>query len=215
MSAVPESLDAFARGVGRVLRLPTLAVLAPASMACTLALVLAVVNLLTATSPGAGEIVVLALALLLAVPVVVFAIRRRRWLRLTETRPGQVISTEVLGPDDLADRVQEQMRGQPGDEDVRVVLDAFTESRLPAGYGQGRGLTRRLLGSHRLGIVGHALTRVEKAQRALLVAAGGPVRAPYLRDDLRVSALALLGTILAVPLAGLLAIIVALTLLAG
>ena len=42
--------------------------------------------------------------------------------------------------------------------------------------------------------------RVEAAQRALLRAAGGPVQAPYLRDDLRVTLLAFLGTAAAIPL---------------
>ena len=55
--------------------------------------------------------------------------------------------------------------------------------------------------------------RVEAAQRAALAAAGGPVRAPYLKDDLRVTLLALLGTLAAVPLATLGAIITAIALL--
>ena len=42
--------------------------------------------------------------------------------------------------------------------------------------------------------------RVEAAQRALLRAAGGPVKAPYLRDDLRVTLVAFLGTVAAIPL---------------
>ncbi len=216
VSAVPESIDALARGVGRVMRLPTLVLVTLASLASGVALVLAVVNVLTAPSLGVGEIVVLAVAVLFAAPVVTFAIRRRRWLRLSASSTGPVVTTELLSPDDLADRVEEEMRGQPGAEDVRVVLDAFTESQLPAGYGQRRGAGRfvgRFLGSGRLGLAGYALTRVEKAQRALLVAAGGPVRAPYLKDDLRLSALALVGTLLAIPLASLLAIILALVLL--
>lgn len=200
------------------MRLPTLAVVTLASFATGFALVLAVVNLLSSPTPGAGEFVVLTLAVLLALPVVTFAIRRRRWLRLSATPTGPVVSTEILGPDDLADRVEEEMRGQPGAEDVRIVLDAFTESRLPDGYGQEHGSGRvlgRLLGSGRLGVAGYALTRVQKAQRALLVAAGGPVRAPYLKDDLRLSALALVGTLIAIPLGALLAIILALVLLTG
>lgn len=43
--------------------------------------------------------------------------------------------------------------------------------------------------------------RVEAAQRAMVAAAGGTVNAPYLKDDLRVTLLAFLGTLLAVPLA--------------
>ncbi|UFU04943.1 hypothetical protein [Ruania halotolerans] len=216
MSALPDSIGAFARGVGRVLRVPTGAMLVLATAALTLATLLAVVNAVTADTLTAGHVVVLALPVVLAVPVVVFAIRRRRWFRLTTRSTGPVVSTEILSPDDLADRVEEQMRGQPGAEDVQVVLDAFTESQLPAGYGGGRrGRVNRWLGSGRLGVVGYALGRVEKAQRALLVAAGGPVQAPYLRDDLRISGLALIGTLLAIPLASLLAIILALVLLSS
>lgn len=55
--------------------------------------------------------------------------------------------------------------------------------------------------------------RVEAAQRALLRAAGGPVKAPYLRDDLRVTLLAFLGTAAAIPLGILGAFITAFALL--
>ncbi len=57
--------------------------------------------------------------------------------------------------------------------------------------------------------------RVEAAQRALLRAAGGPVNAPYLRDDLRVTLLAFLGTVAAIPLGVLGAFACAFTLLLG
>ncbi|MHB1063666.1 MAG: hypothetical protein ACYC1Z_04090, partial [Georgenia sp.] len=57
------------------------------------------------------------------------------------------------------------------------------------------------------------LPRVEAAQRAALVAAGGPVHAPYLRDDLRVTITALVGTLAAVPLSVLGWIITAVLLL--
>ncbi|WP_418605206.1 hypothetical protein [Georgenia sp. SUBG003] len=57
------------------------------------------------------------------------------------------------------------------------------------------------------------LPRVEAAQRAALVAAGGRVRAPYLADDLRVTIVALLGTLAAVPLSVLGATVTAVMLL--
>jgi hypothetical protein len=57
------------------------------------------------------------------------------------------------------------------------------------------------------------LPRVEAAQRAALAAAGGPVRAPYLKDDLRVTLVALLGTLAAVPLSAIGAVITAVVLL--
>lgn len=43
--------------------------------------------------------------------------------------------------------------------------------------------------------------RVEATQRALVAAAGGTVNAPYLKDDLRVTLVAFLGTLVALPLA--------------
>ena len=53
------------------------------------------------------------------------------------------------------------------------------------------------------------------AQRALLRAAGGPVNAPYLRDDLRVTLVAFLGTVAAIPLGVLGAFVCAFSLLLG
>ncbi len=42
--------------------------------------------------------------------------------------------------------------------------------------------------------------RIEATQRALVLAAGGTVNAPYLKDDLRVTLVALFGTMAAIPL---------------
>lgn len=216
MSSLPESIGQLARVLSLLFRLPSAAVLLLATAAAGLAVILAAVNLTTAAPATAGHWVVLALAVLLALPVALFAIRRRRWLRAVETSTPAVVSTELVAPDELADRVSDQMGSAPGSEDTRIVLEAITEGRMPSGMGTGpRARMTRWLGSGRLGILGHALTRLEQAQRALLVAAGGPVSAPYLRDDLRLSALALLGTLVAIPLAGLLAIILALVLLSN
>ena len=216
MSSLPESIGQLARGLSRLFRLPSAAILLLATAAAGLALLLAVVNLTTADPATAGHWVVLGLAVLLALPVVLFAIRRRRWLRAVETSAPAVLSTDLVAPDELADRVSEQMGTAPGGQDVHVVLEAITEGRVPPGTGTGaRARMTRWLGSGRLGVLGYALTRTEQAQRALLVAAGGPVAAPYLKPDLRVTVLALLGTLVAVPLAGLLAIILALVLLTG
>lgn len=216
MSSLPESIGQLARVLSRLFRLPSAAVLVLATAAAGLALVLAVVNLTTAEPANAGHWVVLGLAVLLAVPVALFGIRRRRWMRAVERSAPAVVSTDLVAPDQLADRVSEQMGDVPGGRDTRIVLEAITEGRLPAGTGTGpRARMTRWLGSGRLGVLGYALTRTEQAQRALLVAAGGPVAAPYLKPDLRVSMLALLGTLVAIPLAGLLAIILALVLLTG
>ena len=54
--------------------------------------------------------------------------------------------------------------------------------------------------------------RVEAAQRALVLAAGGTVNAPYLKDDLRVTLVALLGTFVAIPV-GAIGAMVSLTIL--
>jgi len=216
MSSLPESIGQLARGLSRLFRLPSAAILLLATAAAGLALLLAVVNLTTADPASAGHWVVLGLAVLLALPVALFAFRRRRWLRAVETSAPAVVSTELVAPDELADRVSEQMGAAPGGEDVQSVLEAITEGRVPPGTGTGaRARLTRWLGSGRLGVLGYALTRTEQAQRALLVAAGGPVAAPYLKPDLRVTMLALLGTLVAIPLAGLLAIILALVLLTG
>lgn len=216
MSSLPESIGTLARVLSGLFRLPSAAVLVLATAAAGLALILAVVNLTTAEVVTTGHWVVLGLAVLLALPVAVFAIRRRRWFRSVETSTSAVVSTELVGPDELAGRVSDQMGDAPGGEDARVLLAAISEGRMPAGTGAGpRARMTRWLGSGRLGLLGHVLTRLEQAQRGLLVAAGGPVSAPYLKDDLRWSALALLGTLVAIPLAGLLALILALVLLAG
>ena len=55
--------------------------------------------------------------------------------------------------------------------------------------------------------------RVEAAQRALVLAAGGTVNAPYLKDDLRVTLVALLGALLAIPV-GALGAMISITILA-
>lgn len=57
--------------------------------------------------------------------------------------------------------------------------------------------------------------RVEAAQRAALAAMGGPVRAPYLRDDLRVTLVALIGTFLSLPVLALTVTVVFLVMVAG
>ena len=55
--------------------------------------------------------------------------------------------------------------------------------------------------------------RIEAAQRALVLAAGGTVNAPYLKDDLRVTLVALLGALLAIPV-GALGAMISITILA-
>ena len=59
------------------------------------------------------------------------------------------------------------------------------------------------------------LPRVEAAQRAALAALGGPVRAPYLRDDLRVTLVALVGTAAMVPVVAVVTMALFVALLLG
>lgn len=213
MSSLPDSIGQLARALSQLFRLPTAALLVLAGVANAFAVLFAVLNLTTADPAGAGDWVVLGLVILVALPVATFALLRWRWFHRLGSPPA-VVSTEVVSPSDLADRVSDQMGDVPDAEDAQILMDALAEGRMPAGFGTtGRSRLTRWLGSGRLGIVGYALTRVEQVQRALLVAAGGPTGAPYLKDDLRLSTLAFLGTLVAVPVGSLLAIILALVLL--
>lgn len=214
MTSLPDAIGQLARALSLLFRLPTAAVLVLAGAVSSLAVLFAVINIVIADATSPGQWVVLAVAILLGLPVLIFAVLRWRWFHRLQAAAPTPVSTEVVSPSDLADQVSSQMGDVPGGEDAQVLMDALAEGRMPAGMGNSRGsrLTR-WLGSGRLGILGYALTRIEQVQRALLVAAGGPVAAPYLKDDLRLSTMAFLGSLVAVPLAGLLAIILALVLL--
>ena len=114
---------------------------------------------------------------------------------------------------DLTARIEDEMRGQPGQEDVQILFDAFTEARAP-GSAQGSGArVTRIFSVGRLAPVGRALGSIERAQRALLTAAGGTPGAPYLADDLRLTVASFVGTLLVVPLGTLMGIVLALLLL--
>ena len=117
-----------------------------------------------------------ALAVLLALPVVVLAVRRERLQTQTqELHLHRTItgSASLVTYDDGASH-------DPVQEELDVLSAAMAENAVR---------TARFF------------PRVEAAQRAGLRAAGGPVNAPYLRDDLRVTLGALIGTIAAIPLA--------------
>lgn len=233
MSSLSDSLGALARGGGRLLRVPSAIVLGVAGLTILLLAVLVTVLVTQPGGPGpVGAVLLVVFVAALAVPVVTLAIRRQRWLAATaevgtthRVIPGSAradvpgatsgpVGMELLGPEELADRVEDQMRGRPGEDDVRAVFDAVTEAQVPGSTrGAGARLTR-MLGVGRLSILGRAFGRVDQAQRALMTAAGGPVAAPYLKDDLRVTLAAALGTLVAIPLGGLAAIIIAIVLLA-
>ncbi|KAE8764515.1 hypothetical protein [Georgenia thermotolerans] len=141
------------------------------------------------TGTGGGAWVPLVLALVLAVPVLVLAVRRERLQRQTRDLHVRTVhqpsrDVVVVEPGAVPDPVQAEM-------------DA-----LSAAMAENAVRTARFL------------PRVEAAQRAALAAAGGPVRAPYLKDDLRVTLVALLGTLAAVPLSAIGAVATAAALLA-
>lgn len=216
-SSLPTSLAALARGAGQLLRIPTAFLLGWAG------LVLVVLGLqlwaLLAPPQGPGPVgsaVLLGLLGLLALPVVVLAVRRRRWLRLSgeaaARQPGEIVSpaagsprsTEILTIDSLGDRVEDDMRGLEGEQDVRAVMDAFTEVQLPEASRRGAGpRMTRMFGVGRLAVIGRVFGRMERAQRALLTAAGGAAQAPYLRDDLRVTVASFVGTMLTIAVGSL------------
>lgn len=137
---------------------------------------------------GGGAWAPFVLACLLAVPVLVLAWRRRRLERqVADVEQGH----RTVGG---AEIIRAEAQPQPWEEDLRALDAALDEASIR---------TARFL------------PRVEAAQRAALRAAGGPVHAPYLRDDLRVTLVALVGTLAAVPLAVLGAVVTAILVLAG
>lgn len=222
MSSLSENLGAFARGGAHLLRLPTAFLLGWASLILVI-LVGQVWALLEPDGrPGTiGTVLLVAFLVLLALPVVVLGLRRRRWLRLTETsatadRPTVVVgSQDLIRIDSLSDKVEDDMSGIEGEEDVRAVMNAFTEVNLPEVGRRGAGARMtRLFGVGRLAIIGRVFGRMERAQRALLTAAGGPTKAPYLVDDLRVTVAAFVGTLLTICLGGLTILVLAAVLLA-
>lgn len=223
MSSLSDTLGALARGGAQLLRIPTAMLLGWAGLV-VLVLALEVWALLAPPGgPGVlGSGVVVALVALLALPVVVLAIRRSRWLRLTEQAAatpttGPVViggTTDLVTIDQLGDRIEDEMSGVEGEEDVRAVMDAFTEIQLPEATRRGAGARlTRAFGVGRLAIIGRVFGRMERAQRALLTAAGGPVRAPYLVDDLRVTVAAFVGTLVTIGVGGLTVLVLAAVLL--
>jgi hypothetical protein len=133
-----------------------------------------------------------ALALVLAVPVLVLAVRRGRLQ--SQTRDLDLRHTVVGGRGEVV------VVDSHGQDPARYALQDEVDT-LNAAMAEGAVRTARFL------------PRVEAAQRAALVAAGGRVRAPYLVDDLRVTIVALLGTLAAVPLSVLGATVTAVMLL--
>lgn len=130
------------------------------------------------TGGGPSHWLPLLLAAILTVPVVVLMIRRERLQSRTAdlTRHPTVVAGSGAVESHFAARTD------PLAEEM---------NSLSAAMAEGSVRTARYF------------PRIEAAQRAGLLAAGGPVNAPYLRDDLRVTIAALLGTVAAIPLATL------------
>src|SRR5690606_15115480 len=125
MSGLSDTLAALARGGGQLLRVPTALLLGWAGLVL-LVLALEVWALLApAGGPGpVGSALLVALVALLAVPVVVLAVRRRRWLRLTRQASAEAASatvvvggsTDLVTIDALGDRVEDEISGMDGEE---------------------------------------------------------------------------------------------------
>lgn len=174
MTAAGDLLNQVVPTLVRIARRPGALLLTVAGLNVGLFAALGLVHGIAGTSWSAW--VPLVLAALLAVPVVVLAVRRHRLQRQTAgLGPASTVTVPagevtVVGPSGQANPLRDEV------------------DTMNAAMAEGTLRTARFL------------PRVEAAQRAALVAAGGAVHAPYLRDDLRVTIAALIGTLLAVPL---------------
>ena len=220
MSSLQNNLGALAQGLGRLFAVPITALLILVAGVLGAFAILITVAIVTSATSTFWTIFLIAAWALLALPAALLALRGRRWLRTTSdlgtehqvVLPGPSQSTD-LEPVDLTTRVQEDMRGKPGEDDVRSLFDAVTESRAPGSTRGAGGRVTRVFSIGRLSPVGRVLAKVEQGQRALLTAAGGPVAAPYLKDDLRITVLSLIATLIVLPIGVLSTIILGLVLL--
>ncbi len=140
------------------------------------------------TGPRPGALLPLVLAAVLALPVGLLALRRWRLQAFTADLSRHPTVTPEAGA------VDTYAAGSPAASRQDPLGDAIVEGRIR---------TARFM------------PRVEAAQRAAIAAAGGTVNAPYLRDDFRVTLIALLGTLAAVPLSTLGSIVTAIVLLSS
>ena len=184
MTALGDFLAQVVPALVRVARRPGLLLLRTASLAVAAFALLGLVR--AATGSGWGAWVPVALAALLALPIVVFAQRRAH---LQATTEGLDLRRTIELPTSAAPAGAGNGAGRSG---ARADLDS-----IDAAVREGTLRTARYF------------PRIEAAQRAGLLAAGGPVNAPYLRDDLRVTFVALVGTLAAVPLGALGALVTA------
>lgn len=187
MSAPADVLNQVVPPLVRLARRPGALLLEVAACAVGSFLLLGVVH--GVQGDGASSWSAVVVAAVLAVPVVDLTLRRHRLQRRTEGldvhRTVAPASREVVIQD-----------GEPVAGMSPEARDAFAAA----------------LAEHRIRRA-RFFPGLEATQRAAVAAAGGTVNAPYLKDDLRVTLLALLGTLAAIPLATLGAIVTALALL--
>lgn len=154
------------------------------------------------------------LSVLLAVPVAVLAHRRRRLERsVDEVEEILVVSVDPASGSEAPSAPEtgrEHGVGTGAGPDAPASPAAGEPAPDGAPRTGGWGADARTISASAVrGAVKPTLflPRVAAVQHILLQAAGGPVRAPYLRDDLRVTVLAFAGTIAAIPLGGLGAVV--------
>lgn len=190
MTATGDVLNQVVPALVRVVRRPGALLLRAAAVAVASFALLGLVFALTGAGAGWAAWLPLVLAGFLAVPVVVLAVRRERLQARTDELARH--RTVIAGAGEVA-RSGGAARRDPLQDEMDSVAAAMAESGVR---------TARFF------------PRIEAAQRAGLLAAGGPVNAPYLRDDLRVTIAALLGTVAAIPLATIGALVTVVGLLA-
>ena len=190
MTAAGDVLNQVIPALVRLARRPGAALLWLATASVGSFVLLAVVHGLTGSAWP--DWIPLALAVLLAVPVVVLAVRRHRLqVQVADLAARPTITGGAAGT---------VARRGDGTEDTRLRDE---REALSAAMAENALRTARFL------------PRVEAAQRAARFAAGGTVQAPYLKDDIRVTLVALLATLVVVPLGSLGAVITAVLLLSG
>lgn len=186
MSATGDVLNQVVPALVRLARRPGAALLLLASVTVGAFTLLGLVYGLTGADGAAW--VPFGLATLMAVPVVTLAVRRHR------------LQVQTQGLDE-----RRTISGNPAAlarlDDPDGIAAHDERETLSAAMAENALRTARFL------------PRVEAAQRAARLVAGGTVQAPYLKDDIRITLVALLATLAAVPLGSLGAVVTAILLL--
>lgn len=191
--------------------------------AIVIALGLALVN----SSSGFFSWLPLVVGLAFAVPILAFAVRRRRLENAVEEarRMQTVDSTSTAAPAPADGPVSTSTDLIVIDEDGNFVVDDAATSPKAGSAGSAGGSssatgkptpplideeTKQRMADAKFeskNLRNTYMPRVEAAQRAAIAAAGGVVKAPYLKDDLRPTILSAMFSVLSVPVLSLFAII--------